>query len=213
MPLGTEVDLSPGHMLDGDPSPPPAKEAQQPPIFLAHAELLFLTPCYAQYVDAVYCYTPSSVVCRSVGLSVANVTPAKVAEPIEMPFGLCSRVGTKDHVLDGGPCEGAILRGRVAHCKVLGLSAASCATRAQQLLRWATVDHSRHGPGCGMWGCCVLSTNRLYGTGMKCQQYMKTFSRKRNEKPAGALVPAFRVIRVARLLTGGARYDLDHPAH
>jgi len=33
--LGTEVDLSPGHIvLDGDPSPlPPAKEAQQPPLF------------------------------------------------------------------------------------------------------------------------------------------------------------------------------------
>jgi len=32
-PLGTEVDLSPGHIvLDGDPAPP-AKGAQQPPSF------------------------------------------------------------------------------------------------------------------------------------------------------------------------------------
>jgi len=32
-PLGTEVDLGPGHiMLDGDPAPP-AKGAQQPPSF------------------------------------------------------------------------------------------------------------------------------------------------------------------------------------
>jgi len=33
--LGMEVDLSPGHIvLDGDPAPPPpAKGAQQPPLF------------------------------------------------------------------------------------------------------------------------------------------------------------------------------------
>ena len=35
-------------------------------------------------VDAVYCYRPSSVVCRFVTL----VSPAKTAELIEMPFGL-----------------------------------------------------------------------------------------------------------------------------
>jgi len=35
------------------------------------------------YVDAVYCYRPSSVVCQSVTL----VSPAKTAEQIEMPFG------------------------------------------------------------------------------------------------------------------------------
>jgi len=37
MPLGTEVDLGPGHvLLDGDPAPlsaPSAKGAQQPPVF------------------------------------------------------------------------------------------------------------------------------------------------------------------------------------
>ena len=34
MPLGTEVDLSPGHIvLDGDPAPLP-KTAQQPPLFI-----------------------------------------------------------------------------------------------------------------------------------------------------------------------------------
>ena len=34
IPLGTEVDLGPGHIvLDGDPAPPPAKGAQQPPPF------------------------------------------------------------------------------------------------------------------------------------------------------------------------------------
>jgi len=51
------------------------------------------------YVDAVYCYRSSSTVCRSVTL----VSPAKTAELIEMPFGLRTRVGPGNHVLDGGP--------------------------------------------------------------------------------------------------------------
>jgi len=45
-------------------------------------------------------------VCRSVTL----VSPAKMAEPIEMPFGLRTWVGPRDHVLDGGldpPWQGA----------------------------------------------------------------------------------------------------------
>jgi len=34
MPLGTEIDLGPGHIvLDGDSAPPPAKGGQQPPLF------------------------------------------------------------------------------------------------------------------------------------------------------------------------------------
>jgi len=37
------------------------------------------------------------VVCRSVTV----VSPAKTAEPIEMPFGLWARVGPRNHVLDG----------------------------------------------------------------------------------------------------------------
>jgi len=36
----------------------------------------------------------------SVGLSVR---PAKTAQPIEMPFGLRTRVGPSNHVLDGCP--------------------------------------------------------------------------------------------------------------
>jgi len=38
-----------------------------------------------------------------------------MAEPIEMPFGLRTRVGPGNHVLDGGPdppCKGAIVRGK-----------------------------------------------------------------------------------------------------
>jgi len=58
-------------------------------------------------------------VCRFVTL----VSPAKTAEPIEMPFGLRTLVGPGNHVLDGGadpPREGAIfLGGKGAfQCKV-----------------------------------------------------------------------------------------------
>ena len=39
----------------------------------------------------------------SVSRSVTLVSPAKTAEPIEMPFGLRTPVGPGNHVLDGGP--------------------------------------------------------------------------------------------------------------
>ena len=66
------------------------------------------------YVDAAYCYRPSSVVCRSVTL----VSPAETAAPIEMPFGLRTRVGSRNDVLDrcpDPPWEGANLRGGKGH--------------------------------------------------------------------------------------------------
>jgi len=47
------------------------------------------------YVDVAYCYRPSSVVCLSACLSVAVVSPAKMAEPIEMLFGLRTLVGPR----------------------------------------------------------------------------------------------------------------------
>jgi len=43
--------------------------------------------------DAVCCYRPSSVVRRSVTV----VSPAETAEPIEMPFGLRTRLGPRKH--------------------------------------------------------------------------------------------------------------------
>jgi len=70
--------------------------------------------CNTTYVDGVYCYRPSSVVCRSVCRSVTLVSPAKTAEPIEMPFRLRTRVGQENHVIDGypdAPWEGAIFGG------------------------------------------------------------------------------------------------------
>ena len=37
--------------------------------------------------------------------SVTIVSPAKTAEPIEMLFGLRTRVGSGNYVLDGGHCS------------------------------------------------------------------------------------------------------------
>ena len=55
------------------------------------------------YVDAACCYRPSSVVCRSVCRTVTLLSPAQTAAQIEMPFGLRTWVGSRNHVLDEGP--------------------------------------------------------------------------------------------------------------
>ena len=55
------------------------------------------------------------MVCLSVCVCVTVVSPAKMDEPIKMPFGLKTWVGPRNHVLDRGPhppLEGAILRWR-----------------------------------------------------------------------------------------------------
>ena len=63
-------------------------------------------------------YRLSSVVCRSVTV----VSPAKMAQPIEVPFSVEDSVGPRNHVLDGVqifPWKGQFLgRGGTAHCKV-----------------------------------------------------------------------------------------------
>jgi len=62
------------------------------------------------------------VVCRSVCRSVTLVSPATTAAPIEMPFGLRTRVGPGNHVLDGSP-DSPMGRGKfeegkgASHCK------------------------------------------------------------------------------------------------
>ena len=60
--------------------------------------------------------------CLSVGRSVTVVSPAKTAETIEIPFPFRTRVGTGNHVLDGG-LDIRIGRGNfegegASHCKV-----------------------------------------------------------------------------------------------
>ena len=90
--------------------------------YFDHLLLLLDRIARTTYVDADYCYRPSSVVCLSVGLSVTLVSPAKTAEPIEMPFGLRTRMGQRKNDYIGAQIrrgngqfcgeEGAV------HCKV-----------------------------------------------------------------------------------------------
>jgi len=66
----------------------------------------------------------------SVCLSVChNREHYKTAEPIEVPFGVRTRVGPRNHVIVGGsrsPAEGKFFSGgrehRLAHCEVYGIS-------------------------------------------------------------------------------------------
>jgi len=52
-PLGTEVDLGPGHIvLDGDAAPPPAKGAQQPPSFRPMS--MVATVAHLSYCELLY---------------------------------------------------------------------------------------------------------------------------------------------------------------
>ena len=53
-------------------------------------------------MDAAYCYKTEYTHGLS-ALSVTIVSPAKTAEPIEMPFWLWTRVGPRNYVLDGSP--------------------------------------------------------------------------------------------------------------
>jgi len=66
------------------------------------------------------------------------MSPAKTAALIDLPFGLRTRVGPGNHVLDGGPdtpWEGAIFRGKGAlNCKVSGHSAVISVNRSRCLL-------------------------------------------------------------------------------
>ena len=78
----------------------------------------------ATYVDAAYCYRPSSVVCLSVCRSVTVVNPAKTSEPIEMPFGIWTRMGQRKHVF-GGVHSGANLANTVGP-SMCGGDAACC---------------------------------------------------------------------------------------
>jgi len=66
-----------------------------------------------------------------------------------MPFGLWVRSGSRNHELDEGPVhftEGAILGERVAHCKIWGLSAMSCAEIDLLFRLWTRVGRSTLAP-------------------------------------------------------------------
>jgi len=92
--------------------------------YFDHALVIIRLHCSTTYIDAAYCYRPSSVDCWS----VTAVSHAKTAEPIDTPCGLRTRVGPSNHVLDGGqhfPKGRDNFEGDVA--------------RVQQQIKWATV--------------------------------------------------------------------------
>ena len=62
------------------------------------------------------------------------MNPAKTAQPIEMLFALRTRVGSRNHVLDGGP-DPPMERGNFdgSHCEVKGHSAVNCANSAEPI--------------------------------------------------------------------------------
>jgi len=96
--------------------------------------------------DGVPCY---------VGRSVTVMSPRKMAEPIEVLFGLRHRVGPRKHVLDGvqiPACEGAILRG-----KVWQLCCELCKTAEPIEMRfglWTWVGSRKHVLD-GKWECTL----------------------------------------------------------
>jgi len=94
-----------------------------------HRRTTYVDAAYILLQTEYYGLTVSLLVCRS--LSVTVVSPAKTDEPTEMPFGLWTRVGPRNHVLDAvqipmgmGIFEG---RARAAHYKVQRRSALNCA--------------------------------------------------------------------------------------
>jgi len=65
--------------------------------------VIIIRPHRQYYIRRCDCYRPRSVVCSVcllVCLSVTLVSPAKTAEPIDTPFGLRTRMGMGNHVLD-----------------------------------------------------------------------------------------------------------------
>ena len=86
------------------------------------------------------------------GLSVMTISPVKMAEPINMPFGLQAQMNSRNHVLDGvqvpSSWEGAVLRAE-GHAQTFQQQCAmSCAKMAEPIEMpcgiWTWVSPSRH---------------------------------------------------------------------
>jgi len=84
----------------------------------------------------------TDAVAWSVSLSVTVVSHAKTAEPIEMSFGLWTRVGQRNRVLDGAQiphAKGKFWGERAVHCKLqyTGTSVVSCAMFGMRRRGWS----------------------------------------------------------------------------
>jgi len=85
------------------------------------------------YMQPIVTNRVAKSVSRSVCLSVTVVSPAKAAEPIEMPFGLRTPVGPRNCVRPGStsPHGRGNFGGGASHCQVSGHSAVNCAIMAE----------------------------------------------------------------------------------
>jgi len=91
--------------LDQESNPRPADRKYDAQPFMAntppiHVSLIIIRPHPASQYYVRRCGLLLQTKQR--GLSV-TLSPAKTAEPIEMPFGLRTRVSRRNHVLDGSP--------------------------------------------------------------------------------------------------------------
>jgi len=112
------------------------------------------------------------MVCLSLCLSVTLVSPAKAAEPIEMPFGIWTRVDARNHVLNGVQIhtrEEAIFRAkryRPKTCLEVGALKATA-----QVVRCGRAD------AIGMWGahwCHLANTIEPCAAAMRPRQITLT---------------------------------------
>jgi len=90
------------------PSPNGRGVAAFTPAVLVIVTIIIIRPHHS--TSLMWPIATEGVVC-SIGLSDMTMSPAKTAEP--MPFGMWTRVGPRNHVLDGvqiPPCNVAILR-------------------------------------------------------------------------------------------------------
>ena len=96
-------------------------------------------------------YVVTDRVAWSVGLSVTLVSPAKTAQPIDMPLWLRTRMCPRNHILDGiqiFPYEGAIFREKDMPDHAQRHSSVSCARTAEPIEMpfglWTTVGPGKH---------------------------------------------------------------------
>ena len=127
--------------------------------FLEHVSLALLLTLSLGCIAVLHTYMQPIVtgIAWSVCQSVIVISPAETAEPIKMPFGLWTRVNSKNHVLAGGPgppCKLAIVRGTAsARCKVWGHFAASCSKMAEPIEMWIWL---------WTWVGCTLAPPGIY---------------------------------------------------
>ena len=109
-------------------------------------------------------------------LSVTLVSPAKTAEPIEVSFGMCSQVGSRNHALDGVQIptgEGVSLREKWRPIVKYADSAVSCAKTAEPIeMQFGTLSRS----GTMHYTDSAVSTTSLAAT---CKGTLHRVSKKR----------------------------------